>query len=456
MTSNETATAAPSWKTAVRGTFLAMGLVSLFTDFSPEMLNPLLPIFIAGLVGGAKAATLVGLMEGIAETTAAILKIFSGRISDKTGRRKALVVLGYGLSSISRPFFALVTVAAAGVQVVALKFLDRVGKGIRTSPRDALIGDSVPKEVRGLAFSFHRVMDHVGAILGPVVAIGILYFLLGGAGLWGHPAIAPGSEVAGVGEQNVPAVGAQEILSLRWLFAVAVVPGVFAMAAAIFKVREIHPPAPSGGKQFAGAWAFPKKFYAYVGIVTLFALGNSSDMFIVFLAATRFHLSMGMVLVLWIVLHISKIFFTLPGGVLSDKIGRRPIIISGWIMYALVYLGFAFANPDAQWQFWALILAYGFYYGMTEGVEKALVADFVPSDAAARRLACTVRRLALPPCRRTSCLASSGTGLKQDTARPLALALAARSRSPSARPWRARRPLLLAILLASSRRKPAV
>ena len=103
-------------------------------------------------------------------------------------------------------------------------------------------------------------------------------------------------------------------------------------------------------------------------------------MFIVFLAATRFHLSMGMVLVLWIVLHISKIFFTLPGGVLSDKIGRRPIIISGWIMYALVYLGFAFANPDAQWQFWALILAYGFYYGMTEGVEKALVADFVPSE----------------------------------------------------------------------------
>src|ERR1017187_10539727 len=148
--------APPTWKAAVRGNVLAMGLVSLFTDFSSEMMNPLLPIFIAGLVGGVKAATWVGLMEGIAETTAAILKIYSGRISDKTGKRKALVILGYGASSVSRPLMALaglVALSSAGLQIVVLKFLDRVGKGVRTSPRDALIGDSVPKEYRGLAFS---------------------------------------------------------------------------------------------------------------------------------------------------------------------------------------------------------------------------------------------------------------------------------------------------------------
>jgi MFS family permease len=365
----------PTWKAAVRGNVLAMGLVSLFTDFSSEMMNPLLPIFIAGLVGGVKAATWVGLMEGVAETTAALLKIYSGRISDKTGKRKALVILGYGASSFSRPLMALagmVAFATAGLQIVVLKFLDRVGKGIRTSPRDALIGDSVPKEYRGLAFSFHRVMDHTGAVLGPAVAIAILYLIIGPA-LWTESAlkyIQPPD-----GGQHAGAVG-----PLRWLFALAVVPGILAMLAAVLMVREIHPPAPTNNGPMKGAWGLPRKFYAYVGIVTLFALGNSSDMFIVLLAALRFNMSFLMLLVLWISLHVSKIVFSIPGGILSDRLGRRPVIISGWIVYALVYLGFAFADPNAQWQFWAMILAYGFYFGMTEGVEKALVADFIPSE----------------------------------------------------------------------------
>ena len=365
----------PTWKGAVRGNVLAMGLVSLFTDFSSEMMNPLLPIFIAGLVGGLKAATWVGLMEGVAETTAALLKIYSGRISDKTGKRKALVILGYGASSISRPLMALtglVALASAGLQIVALKFLDRVGKGIRTSPRDALIGDSVPKEYRGLAFSFHRVMDNTGAVLGPAVAILLLYFIIGPA-RWTEPALKFIQPAAGSADQT-GAVG-----PLRWLFALAVVPGILAMLSAVLMVREI-PPAPAQIGPAKGAWGLPRKFYAYVGIVTLFSLGNSSDMFIVLLAAQRFDMSLPMLLVLWISLHISKIVFSIPGGVLSDKLGRRPIIICGWIVYALVYLGLGFADPSRQWQFWTLILVYGIYFGMTEGVEKALVADFIPSE----------------------------------------------------------------------------
>lgn len=371
------APAKTSWRGALRGNVLAMGLVSLFTDFSSEMMNPLLPIFIALLVGGARAAVFVGLMEGIAETTASILKIFSGRISDKTGKRKALVILGYGASSISRPMMALaglVSFATAGFQVVFLKFLDRIGKGIRTSPRDALIGDSVPKEFRGLAFSFHRAMDHMGAVLGPIVSIVILYFLLGPP-LWESPAIVVGDQ------PTVGAFNALEISDLRWLFALAVIPGMAAMASAIFMVREI-PPAQSSHQSGSdpAAQPLPKKFYAFVSIVTVFALGNSSDLFIVLLAATKFKMSLLFLMFLWIAFHLSKIVFSIPGGVLSDKFGRRPLIVAGWIVYALVYLGLAFADPDAQWQFWALILAYGFYYGLSEGAEKALVADFVPSQ----------------------------------------------------------------------------
>jgi len=347
-----------------------MGLVSLFTDFSSEMMNPLLPIFIAGLVGGKWAAFWVGMTEGVAETTASILKIFSGRISDRTGKRKALVILGYGASSLARPMMALAGLVAAstsGLQITFLKFLDRVGKGIRTSPRDALIGDSVDADYRGLAFSFHRSMDHLGAVLGPVVAIVILYFLLG-APLWDQPAV----------EVRNQAVGSEQMNSLRWLFAVALIPGLAAMVSLIFKVREIPPQRKSGSAGQSAGDGLPKKFYIFVGMVTLFALGNSSDMFIVLLAATQFEMPLIQLLMLWILFHVSKIIFSIPGGILSDKLGRRPVIIVGWAIYALVYLGLAFAHE--AWHFWSLVLIYGFYFGMTEGAEKALVADFVPNE----------------------------------------------------------------------------
>ena len=358
------------WRGAVRGNVLSMGLVSLFTDFSSEMMNPLLPIYVLGLVapgpGAVKAAViLVGLMEGIAETTASLLKIFSGRLSDVLGKRKALVVVGYGLSSVSRPLIAL---AGAVWHVIALKFADRVGKGLRTSPRDALIGDSVGPSVRGLAFSFHRTMDHVGAVLGPLVAVGVLYALLGEV-LWKGATDRPSSE---------------QMRALSWLFAIAVVPGVLAMAA-VLRVREIAPPgrpepaSPTAAEGPApSVWReLPRKFYLFVSIVTLFALGNSSDMFIVFLGSTRFGMSVLEVVILWVALHVSKIAFSIPGGIVSDKMGRRPVLVAGWIVYALVYLGLGFA--DQAWHLWTLIVVYGLYYGLSEGVEKALVTDFIPS-----------------------------------------------------------------------------
>jgi MFS family permease len=350
-----------------------VGLVSLFTDFSSEMMNPLLPIFIAGLVPVGLAPLFVGLSEGIAETTSSLLKLVSGRLSDRVGKRKALVVLGYGVSTAARPLIALaglVAPAVAGWQVVGLKFFDRVGKGVRTSPRDALVADSVGPDVRGLAFSVNRAMDHAGSVLGSVAAAGILFALLG-YGLW-H------------GTTDKPSL--EEMTALRWLFAIALVPGLLAMATLITQVREIAPKKPSLAATGAaetgksrGAWRFlPRRFYAFVGIVGIFALGNSSDMFLLLYAWQKFGLGLLAVIGLWIVLHVSKIAFSLPGGHLSDRLGRRPLILSGWTVYALVYLGLAVAS--AQWQFWALFLVYGSYYGMCEGAEKALVADFAPAE----------------------------------------------------------------------------
>jgi len=368
---------------AIRGNVLMMGLVSLFTDFSSEMIYPLLPIFVSGLAAAAGVpaeavagwvAIYVGVMEGVAETTASLLKLVSGRVSDALGKRKALAVLGYGISTAVRPLMAI---ASVGWHLVFLRFGDRVGKGIRTSPRDALISDSVDKASRGLAFSFHRAMDHTGAILGPLVSMGVLYAFLG-YGLWkGHPDTA------------TPA----EMHALRWLFAIALIPGIAAMVSLVGKVREIAPSRgataglssrarsgePTVAQEKKGALReLPGRFHAFVGIVTLFALGNSSDLFLLLYGQTMFGFGMVQIIGIWIALHLSKVVFSFPGGMLSDRYGRRPMILIGWAVYALVYLGMACVQTPAQ--FWALMVAFGIFYGMTEGAEKALVADFVPSE----------------------------------------------------------------------------
>jgi len=340
-----------------------MGLVSLFTDISSEMIYPLLPFFLTGLVPVGTAAIYIGIMEGVGESAANLIKIFSGRLSDALEKRKLLAILGYGISTIFRPCMAL---AGAGWQVIALRFGDRVGKGIRTAPRDALISDSADPTVRGLAFSFHRAMDHTGAVLGPIAAILCLYAFLGSS-FWKEAATAADSE---------------EMQALRWLFGITLIPGLIAMATLILKVREIAP-RQEKMKNSEPNKAMPKRklsrrFYFFLGILILFTLGNSSDLFLVLYGKTMFQLDLFYIIVLWIVLHISKIAFSLPGGFLSDRYGRRAAIVIGWIIYALVYLGMAVVTSPGV--FWLLILCYGGYYGMTEGAERALVADYVPAE----------------------------------------------------------------------------
>ena len=354
----------PGWRGAVRGNVLVLGVVSLLTDVSSEMIYPLLPVFISGLVPVSLTAIYVGLMEGVAESVSSLLKVFSGRLSDAIGKRKLLAAVGYAISSLSRPCMAL---AVAGWHVVGLRFVDRVGKGIRTAPRDALISDSVDAEVRGLAFGFHRAMDNAGAVLGSASSLLVLWGFLGYA-LWNV-------------KTELPTV--EEMSALRWLFGLAIVPGLFATWALVVKVREI---APSRAEKLRGGKAqqsrLPRRFYMFLGIVTLFTLGNSSDLFLLFYGKTRFQLSLLMMVLVWVVLHISKVSFGVPGGMLSDRLGRRAVIVAGWVVYTAVYVGMAVVRRE--WTFWALIIVYGAYYGLTEGAEKALVADYVKSEQRGR------------------------------------------------------------------------
>lgn len=325
------------------------------------MIYPLLPVFFTGLVSPAAAAIYIGLMDGVAESTSSILKIYSGRLSDKLGVRKPLALAGYGLSSLARPLMAL---AAAGWHVVALRFLDRVGKGVRTSPRDALLSESVPNDVRGLAFSFHRAMDHAGAICGPLAAMLILYFTLGKNLIW---------------QQGNGVANPEEMQALRWLFAIALLPGIAATTALWRWVKDSAGTGATGVKSAdQSATSLPKRFYLFLVAVTLFTLGNSSDLFLIFYAITRYELGLGWVLLLWVILHLSKIIFSLPGGWLSDRAGRRVAISLGWLVYVGVYVAMPYAST--LWMTGGLLVIYGAYYGMTEGAERALIADFVSPE----------------------------------------------------------------------------
>lgn len=357
------------WREVLKGNVLAVGVVSLLTDLASEMMNPLLPLFLAGLAPVGLAPIVLGTMEGVAEATASLLKLVSGHLSDRLGRRKGLVLIGYGLSAVVRPLMALV---AASNQVIGVKFLDRIGKGLRTSPRDALLGDAAPPSRRALAFSFHRAMDHTGSVLGPLVAAGLLYAQLG-YGFWREASATP---------------TADEMSALRVVFAVALVPGLVAVAVVMFGVREspmnLTVGPASGTPDVAPAAAVPplsRRFYGFVAVAVLFALGNSSDLFLLLYAHEKFALGMPQILGLWVALHIAKAAGSLPGGLLADRIGRRPAIFAGWTLYALCYLGFGAAS--ALWQVGLLLVAYGVYYGLTEGALKAMVTDYtVPAQRA--------------------------------------------------------------------------
>jgi len=319
---------------------LALSAVSLLTDVASEMTYPLLPVFLATVLGAS--ATSVGVIEGAAESTAALLKLASGWWSDRVSRRKPLVLLGYTIASLIRPLIGL---AQSVSQVLAIRVTDRVGKGIRSSPRDALIADSVDPAIRGRAFGFHRAADHAGAVIGPLLAFAILR--------WSR-------------------------LDLRTVFLLTAIPGALAVAVLLLGVREVPRDLPPRQERTLDLKVpLGRRFWAYLGVLLLFTLGNSTDAFLL-LRANQLGVAPALIPILWAMLHVVKSASSTPGGALSDRLGRKPLIVAGWLVYAAVY--FAFGRAGAVWQIWALFAVYGLYFGLTEGVEKALVADLVPAD----------------------------------------------------------------------------
>lgn len=330
--------------------------MSFFTDVSTEMIYPLLPVFLASVLGAN--ASFIGAIEGVAETTASLLKLVSGWWSDRVGSRKILVVIGYGIATIVRPFTAATHTAR---QVLAIRLTDRIGKGIRTSPRDALLADSAPLQARGRAFGFHAAADNAGAVLGPLLAFMIL-------------------KLQGVGSfDGTKRLLAHDEQALRNVFWLAAVPGLIAMVILIVVVRDVphreagEKTAEASGANIAGG--LTKRFWAYLVVVLVFTLGNSTDAFLL-LRANQLGVPVAMAPILWALLNLVKSATGTYGGQLSDRLGRKPLIVGGWLLYAAVYVAFGWAA--AAWQAWALFAVYGIFYGMTEGTEKALVADIVP------------------------------------------------------------------------------
>ena len=317
------------------------------------MIYPLLPIFLAGVLG--TSSTFIGAIEGVAETTASLLKLVSGWWSDRMTSRKPFVVIGYLLASIVRPFTAA---ARSASQVLAIRVTDRIGKGIRTSPRDALLADSAPAESRGLAYGFHAAADNAGAVLGPLLAFMIL-------------------KLHGVGMLDTSKrLSSHDEFAIRNVFWLSAIPAAIAMLILIFVVRDV--PKRDQGSQTKASLQTDRlsgKFWAYLTVVLLFTLGNSTDAFLL-LRASQLGVPVALAPILWAVLNFVKSATGTYGGQLSDRIGRKPLIVGGWLLYAAVY--FAFAWAGAPWQAWALFAVYGIFYGMTEGTEKALVADIVP------------------------------------------------------------------------------
>jgi MFS family permease len=331
------------------GNVLALSAVSLLNDTSSEIIYPLLPAFLALILGATPFE--IGLIEGIAESVASLLKLFSGYVSDRFGNRKLPVFLGYALAALTRPFLAFVT---TWPQVLFVRTADRIGKGIRGSPRDALIASSVPRERRGFAFGFNRAADHMGAVLGPVIAFLLLYYLA-------------------VDHDNPTAKEYEHV------FLYASIPVVLGLIVIVLFVHE-KKDEESGEKRAPISLSlkgFDANFKWFLVVIALFTLSNSTDAFLL-LRAQQSGIAPPLLPLLWMVLHISKVLSSLVGGHLSDVIGRRTLIVSGWIVYALVYDGFAFVG--APWEAWTLFIIYGVYFGLTEGTEKALVADLVPEE----------------------------------------------------------------------------
>jgi MFS family permease len=341
----------PVWKRylSLPRNVLALSAVSLLNDTSSEIIYPLLPAFLALTLGASPFA--IGLIEGFSESIASLLKLASGYLSDRFGTRKLPVFLGYSLAAITRPFLAFV---ATWQQVLVVRMTDRVGKGIRGAPRDALIAGSVPQEERGMAFGFNRAADHLGAVVGPAVGFLLLYWIATDA-------------------SNPTAREFQHV------FLYASLPVILGLGVIVFFVREEKRPVPAAtnGTLKFSLREFDGNFKRFLVIISIFTLSNSTDAFLL-LRAEQAGVVPAFLPLLWMVLHLSKVVSSLIFGHASDLIGRKKLIVAGWAIYALVYVGFAFVS--SAWQAWALFIVYGTYFGLSEGVEKAMVADMVEEE----------------------------------------------------------------------------
>lgn len=333
----------PGWRTLPRNVWV-LSVTSFFTDVSSEMIFNLLPLFLANVLGAGTAV--IGLIEGLAESTASLVKVFSGWFSDRLGQRKWLTVAGYGLSTLVKPFLYF---AISWPWVMGVRFADRVGKGIRTAPRDALIADSIDESQRGLSFGLHRAMDTAGAFIGLLIATAVVW----------------AAQASGAVLQQA---------TFQAVVLLSIVPAVVAVLLLACGARDIARREEGGRPPSLTLKGFDARFRGFLLIVILFTLGNSSDAFLILRAQER-GLSVLGVMGALLALNLVYTLVSSPAGVLSDRIGRRRVLVSGWVIYGLVYMGFALAGVG--WQVWLLYSLYGVYYGMTEGVARALVADIV-------------------------------------------------------------------------------
>lgn len=322
-----------------RNVFVA-GLVSFFMDVSSEMIYPLVPLFLANVLGINKSV--IGLIEGIAESTASLLKVFSGWFSDRIGNRKWLMAAGYGISTLSRPIVALAT---GWHHVMGSRFIDRFGKGLRTAPRDAIIVESSETTHLGRAFGFHRSMDTMGAVVGPALAFFMLALLSN---------------------------------NYRWVFWLSMIPGAIAVLLIIFFIKEkkrvsiTHSERPKLTLKH-----FDWRFKFFVLIATLFAIGNSSDVFLI-LRAQQIGIPTVMIPILYLLFNLIYSMSAIPAGIAADRFGKKRVILLGFVLFAVLYYGFAVAE-DAR-AVWILFGFYGVFMGLTEGIHKAFLATIIPPD----------------------------------------------------------------------------
>jgi len=330
-----------------------LGVVSFLTDVSSEMIFTLVPLFLSNILG--VGTFIIGLVGGISESADALLRVLSGWLSDRIGKRKLLVVVGYSVSTIAKPFMYL---ASTWGMVLGVRFGDRVGKGIRSSSRDALIADSVSPLERGQSFGLHRAMDTWGAVVGLAIAAIVAYLVQGGALELG-------------------------LATYQRLVLIGIIPAALAVFILVRFVRE-RAPKPSADRRsrlgfnpFKLIASFDTRFKIFLVVMALFTLGNSSDFFVI-LRAQNMGSPVFQILLMLVLFNATYAAIALPAGRLSDRLGRRRVIALGWGIYALIYLGFAFASE--VWQIWLLFAGYGAYYGVVEGAARAFVADLVPAE----------------------------------------------------------------------------